>query len=83
MLKNRHKYHEHFKEFPEKMRPTLQFYFRDDEIKSPCDYNKLKARLTHENLLIPKKNYPEHSIRYEHRDFLQKYVSTYLINAIS
>jgi hypothetical protein len=78
LLKNWHKYFNHFKEYPEKLRATLKLYFNDQEISEyPCDYEPLKARLTHENLSELNKEYPEHTIRYGHREFLKKYVFTY------
>ena len=77
LLKNCHKYWEHYKEFPEKLRPTLEKYFSHDEISGPCDYKALKARLIHENLMKISKDYPEHKIRFDHKEFLKKYVFTH------
>ena len=77
LLKNCHKYWEHFKEFPEKLRPTLEKYFTQEEIAGPCDYEALKARLIHENLLKINSEYTEHKIRYEHKEFLKKFVFTH------
>ncbi len=77
LLKNWHKYQEHFHEFPEKLRDILKKYFSESEITGPCDYKVLKTRLTHENLSESNRKYPEYKIRYDHREFLKKYVFTH------
>jgi len=77
LLKNWHKYCEHYGEEPEKLKPALKKYFTDEELAGPCDYKALKVRLTHNNLLEINKSYPEHKIRFNHREFLNKYVFTH------
>ena len=78
LLKNWYKYHDHFHEYPEKMRSTLELYFSTIELSSPCDYNKLKSKLIHENLIkIGNELKEDIKIRYDHRKFLRSYVFTY------
>ena len=78
LLKNWHKYVDHFKEAPEKLRPVIEKYFEANVITSPvCDYNALKSEMIHRNLVKISKDYPEHRIRVDHREFLKKYVFTH------
>lgn len=59
------------------MRIVIKKYLKDEEISSPCDYNKLQMKLTQECFLELSKSCPNIKIRNNHREILRKYVFIY------
>ena len=80
LLKNWHKYKEHFGEYPEKFRNCLKVYFTDEEIDSMdvnFNYGLVKCRIVEQNLKDKAKDYFNFEYRIDHREILKDYFFTY------
>ncbi|MFM7851446.1 MAG: RNA-directed DNA polymerase, partial [Flammeovirgaceae bacterium] len=81
LLKNWHKYKEHFEEEPEAVKKVLTTYFSEEELSNTpttAQYEALKSDLINKNLCEKgNKEYLGVTLRNNHREFLKKYVFCY------
>ena len=81
LLKNWHKYKEHFEEEPEIVKKALKKYFTDEELNSSqAEYDKLKSTLINRNFKeIGNEEYLGVGLRDNHKEFMKKYVFCFKI----
>jgi hypothetical protein len=82
LLKNWHKYKEHFEEEPEVVKQILKTYFIHDDLErtsSTTQYEEIKRTLINKNLSSGKGNeeYLGVTLKENHKEFLKKYVFCY------
>jgi hypothetical protein len=79
LLKNWHKYRNHFGMFPEKYREVLLEYFDQEVLESEegTDYDVLKNRLIDEHLRKVSEENLGFAIRPRHREFVSKFIFTH------
>jgi hypothetical protein len=78
LLKNYHKYLQHFGEEAYLLKQIQAKYFSDDEINGiNFDYGKLKRRLVDNNISEKAKEFLDCEVRPGHRNFLKKFFFTH------